>query len=118
MTADDQQTAALALSEFRREVSVSLAEIRGDVRLMLQRGEHSERRVDDLARLITRLDERLDLVERDQVTRAQLDERDQAARAQMDERSRRTIAILALVITVVSILVGAGTAVAIALVNN
>ncbi|TDD90766.1 hypothetical protein [Actinomadura rubrisoli] len=104
MTGD--QDAALALSEFRREVGVSLAELRGDVRLVLQRGEQSERRLDDLARQVAKLDERVDLVERDQVTKPQL-----------DERSRRTIAILALIVTIAAALASTAATVIIAIVN-
>lgn len=101
------QDSALALSEFRREVSVALAEIRGDVRLVLQRGEQSERRMDDLARLVARLDERVDEVERTSVTRADL-----------ETRSGRTIAIIGLIVAATGVLSSTATATVIAMVNQ
>lgn len=98
------QAAELAL--VKSELMVPLTRIEGDVRLVLQRLDSQDKRTDDHALEIRRLDGRLDAVERDQVTRAQ-----------MDERSRRTIQILGLIFTIISIVVGAGITIIIAIVN-
>lgn len=103
----DQESAALALSEFRREISVALAELRGDVRLMLQQGEQRDRRVEDLANGLTALDERLGDLERTAVTRDDL-----------DRRSGRTITILGLVVASTGVVSSTITATVIAIVTN
>jgi uncharacterized protein YlxW (UPF0749 family) len=85
------------LAIVKAELMIPLTEIKGDVRLVLQRLDSVDKRVDDQATEIKRMDARLDAVERDQVTRMQL-----------DERSKKTITILALISTVVTFLVGTG----------
>jgi hypothetical protein len=94
------------LAIVKAELMIPLTEIKGDVRLVLQRLDSVDKRVDDQAAELKRMDSRLDQVERDQVTRMQL-----------DERSRKTIQIITLISTVVSILVGSAITIIIAVVN-
>ncbi len=94
------------LAIVKAELMIPLTEIKGDVRLVLQRLDSVDKRVDDQATELRHMDARLDAVERDQVTRMQL-----------DERSKKTIQIITLISTVVSILVGSAITIVIAIVN-
>lgn len=94
------------LADFRRTTEVSLARIEGNLALLLQRQDQQERRTDTHDTRIGALDNRLDQVERNQVTRAD-----------MDERSRRTIAWLGVVMTIVSVLTATATTIIIAIIN-
>lgn len=85
----------LAISELRRGVDVGLANIEGQLALLCQQNAQHERRADEHARLISELDDRLTLTERDQVTRGHL-----------DSRFRHTVALLGLIVAAASVLVG------------
>lgn len=106
MTSPSLPAQAIELALVKSELMVPLTRIEGDVRLVLQRLDSQDKRVDDHAAELKRIDTRLDQVERDQVTRMQL-----------DERSRKTIQIITLISTVVSILVGSAITIIIAVVN-
>ncbi|MFG2002290.1 hypothetical protein ACGFNU_24370 [Spirillospora sp. NPDC048911] len=103
--------AALALSEFRREVGIGLARIEGDVRLLLQRAETGDRRADALDNKVDGLDGRLDNLERITITRDELDERDKRLQERLDEQARRRLTITAIVLTIVFGALTAGIAV-------
>ncbi|HEX2315868.1 MAG TPA: hypothetical protein VHJ17_19135 [Thermomonospora sp.] len=88
------QTAAveLAISELRRGLEVGMANVEGQIALLHQLQDHHERRVDEHARLLDELGERITAAERDQVTRGQL-----------DTRFRHTVALLGLIVTAASV---------------
>jgi hypothetical protein len=94
------------LAEFRRMTEVSLTRIEGQLALLLQRQDQQERRADAHDARLVVLDNRLDTVERTQVTRED-----------MDKRSARTIAWMGVVVAVVSILTATATTTIIAIVN-
>jgi hypothetical protein len=106
MTMQSLPAQAIELALVKSELMVPLTRIEGDVRLVLQRLDSQDKRVDGHADELKRIDLRLDQVERDQVTRTQL-----------DERSRKTIQIITLISTIVSILVGSAITIVIAIVN-
>lgn len=88
------------------EIRGEMTELRGDVRLILQRLDQADKRAADQARELRRHDERLDALERTAVTKADMD------------RSRtRTMQVLGLIATVLGIAAGAGTNIIIALVT-
>ncbi|MQY08089.1 hypothetical protein [Actinomadura macrotermitis] len=95
MTEEGPITVELALSELRRGFDVRLAELEGRLTLMLQRSELRERQWDAQTRLIDELEARLMIAEREQVTRGQL-----------ETRFRHTVALLSLIATAASVVVG------------
>lgn len=104
MTAPLPQNMELAL--LKGELMLSLTRIEGQLALLIQRQDQQDRRADAHDTRLATLDTRLDLVERTQVTRAD-----------MDERSRRTVAWMGVVMAIVSVLTATGTTVIIAIVN-
>lgn len=102
----ENPTVELALSELRRSVDVGLTEVRGQLALLLQRSDQGDRRADQHEKTIDVLEERLTRMERDTVTHADL-----------DKKSSRTITVLSLIMTGVSIVTAAATAIVIAIVN-
>ncbi|MBA9003725.1 hypothetical protein [Thermomonospora cellulosilytica] len=108
----------LVILEMRGSVDVRLAEIAGHLALLDQRIAATEQRQEDRERAareareaqaqqLARLDERVDALESNVVTRADL-----------NSRWQRTAAALGLLITVIGIVASALTAVIIAIVNN
>lgn len=93
------QAVELAISELRRGLEVGMANVEGQLALLQHLHDHQARRVDEHARLLNELNERLSAAERDQVTRAQL-----------DARFRHTIALLSLLVTAASVVVTAAMA--------
>ncbi|QXJ20648.1 hypothetical protein AGRA3207_001398 [Actinomadura graeca] len=87
-------TMELALSELRRDTDVQLANLEGQLALLLQRNELNELQVRDQARQLGELEDRLSAAERDQVTRGQL-----------DNRFRHTLALLSLIAAIASVAV-------------
>ncbi|WP_214327834.1 hypothetical protein [Nonomuraea sediminis] len=94
---------ALALAKLSEITAVGLAEIKGQIALLLQRADHADWRVDELAKRLdadrganeqraAAVEARLDAVERDQVTRSQL-----------AERTRHIIAIVSVIVTVAGV---------------
>lgn len=104
-----EQDAALALLEGR--VMTALAEIKGDVRLVLQEQKQSSRRVDEIAAEQRRQDERLDQLAQTVITREELEQREGRMREQMAEQARRRIAVMTVVVAVIAIVVSAGISV-------
>jgi hypothetical protein len=94
------------LADIHRVVEVGLTEVRGRLDVILSRLEQQDKRADQHENQIAGLDTRLDTVERTAVTRED-----------MDARGRRTISIVALVVTGIGILVGTLTTVIITLVT-
>lgn len=88
------QTAAieLAISELRRGLEVGMANVEGQIALLHQVQEHTERRMDACTKLLDELSDRLAAAERDQVTRAQL-----------EARFRHAVALLGLIATIASV---------------
>jgi hypothetical protein len=82
----------LAISELRRGLEVGITNMEGQIALLQQLQEQHARRVDEHARLLDDLGERLTATERDQVTQTQL-----------DTRFRHTIALLSLIFTAASV---------------
>jgi hypothetical protein len=100
----------LALSELRRSVDVGLTSVDGKLALLLQRADAQDRRADEQAAELRAHDARLDEVERQAVTRADLDEHDTRRRAEeaqerarADEAARRRLTILGLILTAVGV---------------
>lgn len=96
----------MELALLKSELMLSLTRIEGQLALLIQRQDQQDRRADAHDTRLSTLDSRLDVVERNQVTRAD-----------MEERSRRTVAWMGLVMATVSILTATGTTVIIAIVN-
>ncbi|WP_117199264.1 hypothetical protein [Nocardiopsis sp. TNDT3] len=92
------------LADVRRVVEVGLTAANGRLDVIIERLEQQDKRADQHAAQLATLDTRLDEVERAAVTRED-----------MDARSRRTISIVALVVTGIGILVGTLTTVIITL---
>ncbi len=82
------------------DMMLTLSEIRGDVRLILQRMDQHDKRADGHEAKLDALDKRMDTLEASTVTRAQL-----------EEKSKRTVAIVSVVMTVMSLLVGTGVSI-------
>lgn len=80
--------------DFHRATEVSLARIEGLVALGDQRLEQQEQRVSEAAARLNRHGERLDAVERDQVTRTDL-----------ADRTRQIISVVAALCTAASVVV-------------
>lgn len=92
------------LADIRRSVEVGLTGVNGRLDVIIERLDHHGRRVDQHEEQLTQLDTRLDAVERTAVTRED-----------MDSRGRRTISIVALVVSAIGIVVGTLTTVIITL---
>lgn len=104
----DQQSPGdlhLALAKLSEITAVGLAEIKGQVALLLQRADHADWRVDEIVKRVDadraaavaaaeQLEKRLDAVERDAVTRPQL-----------AERSRHIIGVVSVIVTIISVIV-------------
>lgn len=92
------------LADIRRSVEVGLTGVNGRLDVIIERLDHHGRRVDQHEERIGSLDARLDVVERTAITRQD-----------MDARGRRTISIVALVVTGIGILIATLTTVILAL---
>jgi hypothetical protein len=84
-------------------IELLLADLRSDVRLVLQRMEHGDRRADDHARQLERLDGRVDELERTAAPRAWVEEREA-------ERRRSTLGWMTLAVGASGIIASVGTA--------
>ncbi|MFC6929933.1 hypothetical protein ACFQHO_05980 [Actinomadura yumaensis] len=84
----------LALSELRRGFDVRLANLEGQLALLFQRNELSERQLDAQTRQIGELEDRVGAIQREQVTRGHL-----------DSRFRHTVALLSLIAASASVAV-------------
>ena len=94
------------LADIRRSVEVGLTGVNGRLDVIIERLDHHGRRVDQHEEQLGSLDARLDEVERTAVTRED-----------MDARGRRTISIVALVVTGIGTVIATLTAVILALVT-
>lgn len=114
------------LALLRSELLLPLTELRGDVRLILQRMDQGDARAAEHATELRRLDERADTVERDYVPRAEMtlaladlrSETERKLREQREEQAnkeRNRLTIIALILTAVSIVSGVATSVIIAI---
>lgn len=106
----DQQPGSevqLALAKLSEITAVGLAEIKGQVALLLQRADHADWRVDQLAQrqdadrvaaaaATEQLEKRVDAIERDGVTRPQL-----------AESRRQIIGVVSVIVAVISVVVAA-----------
>jgi len=93
--ADDPLALEMAISELRRSVDVGIARIEGQLALLIQRAEQTDRRADQQAQAIDDLDDRVAKVERDAVTHVDL-----------DKRAQRIIAILGVIVSVAAVILG------------
>ncbi|WP_327587026.1 hypothetical protein OHA25_08445 [Nonomuraea sp. NBC_00507] len=95
----------LALAKLSEITAVGLAEIKGQVALLLQRADHSDWKVEELSRRVEAdrasaaaateaLEKRVDAVERDGVTRPQL-----------AESRRQIIGVVSVIVAVISVIV-------------
>lgn len=105
------------LAQLKSELLLAMAEMRGDTRLILQTLQQHDRRADQQDDRIKSLEAQLAAAERALDQRVDNIERDAVTRSQLEERSKKTIAILAVISTFVSMAVGAGITVIIAIVN-
>jgi len=118
MTPPETARLELAITELRGSMDAALARIEGRLELLVQRAEQADQRAADQAQQLRAQDGRLDTIERTMVTRGELDERDTRAQAQANERSRRTLAVLAIVVTALGIGTSAGTSILIAVITK
>jgi hypothetical protein len=114
------------LADVRRVLEVGLTAANGRLDVILSRLEQQDKRADQHEGQIAGLDTRLDAVERTATTRDETDtikmklgtlETAAVTRADMDARSRKTISIVAVVVTIIVALVGTLTTVVITLVT-
>lgn len=95
----------LAILGMRGSVDVRLTEITGALALLNQRSEAADRRADErekaheermteLAKRITTVDERLDIVERTAVTKTDL-----------DNKGKRTVSVVAVIVSVAGLII-------------
>lgn len=117
MTASDHAPQSTEWAMLRSELLLPLTELRGDVRLILQRMDQGDARAADHAAQLQRLDDRVDALERVAVTCDALQEKLGEQRAQADEQARRRLTIIGLLLTATSIGASTLTAVIIALVG-
>jgi len=106
MTPSETNRLELAITELRGAMDAALARIEGRLDLLVQRAEQSDQRAAEQSDELRRHDERLDRLEREAVTRAD-----------MDRRMSRTIQVLGVIATMLGIAAGAGTNIIIALVT-
>lgn len=94
------------LSDMRRVLEVGLTAVNGRLDVIIERLEQQDKRADLHASQIATLDSRMDAVEKTAVTRED-----------MDARGRRTISIVAIVVTIIVAAVGTLVTVILALVT-
>ncbi|WP_435107781.1 hypothetical protein [Nocardiopsis synnemataformans] len=113
-----------ALADIHRVVEVGLTAVNGRLDVIIERLEHQDRRADQHEAALAVLDTRLDGIDRAMATREDIDrvttrvsalEQTAVTHTDMDARGRRTISIVALVVTGIGILVGTLTTVIITL---
>lgn len=114
----DATPPATELALLRSELLLPLTELRGDVRLILQRMDQQDARAQEHGHQLATLDSRVDVVERTTVTREEMataiaQVRADAAeqRAEDQKRADRRIAIVNVVVAIVAALLGAGVAI-------
>ena len=100
MGGDDSE----GLADIQRSLEVGLIGVHGRLDVIIERLDHHGRRVDQHEEKIGALDSRLDTVEKTAVTRQD-----------MEARAKRTINIVAVVMTGIGILIATLTAVVLAL---
>lgn len=97
----------LAITRLSGSMDAAMARIEGRLELLVQRAEHSDQRADGQDAKIERLDRRADQLEVTRVTRAEL-----------DERFKRTLQVVAILVTLLGSATSAGTAILIAVIGN
>ena len=85
---------ALSLSEMKRSLDVGLTAIRGQLDVILQRLESSDRRADEHAQRLAAQEERLRVVERESVTQGQL-----------SARFKQVVGVVTLLVTIAGVAV-------------
>ncbi|MFD0688921.1 hypothetical protein [Actinomadura fibrosa] len=86
MSEEGLSTIEIALLEMRRDLEVRLTNLEGQLALLHQRNEQSEREASDRAHQVGDIEDRLGTTEREQITRSHL-----------DNRFRHTMALLSLI---------------------
>lgn len=96
---------AMALAKLSEITAVGIAEIKGELALLVQRASHSDWRIDELAKRVDAdraiADTRHDAVEK----RADTIERDAVTRPQLAERTKQIIAIVGLMLTAAGVII-------------
>ncbi|WP_219512697.1 hypothetical protein [Nonomuraea ceibae] len=112
MTDQQPGTIELAVAKLSEITAVGLAEIKGQLALLMQRADHADWRVDQLtqrqdadramhAAEIEALEKRVDAIERDGVTRPQLAE----SRRQLIGIFSVIVAVISVIVTVVGLII-------------
>lgn len=96
---------ALALAKLSEITAVGIAEIKGSLALLVQRADHSDWKIDELAKRVDA--DRAAAEARDATAEQRLDalERDAVTRPQLTERTRQIIAIVGLIATAIGVIV-------------
>ncbi|WP_440063762.1 hypothetical protein [Streptosporangium sp. OZ121] len=96
---------ALALAKLSEITAVGLAEIKGQLALLVQRADHADQLRADLARRVD--EDRAASEARDLAMEARLDivERDAVTRQQLADRTRQIIAIVGLMVTLAGVII-------------
>jgi hypothetical protein len=109
---------ATELALLRSELLLPLTELRGDVRLILQRMDQQDARAQEHGHQLALLDSRVDAVERTTVTREEMTAAIERARADAAEqraedqkRADRRLTIVSIIVAAVGALLGAGVAI-------
>lgn len=103
MTDHPSQDVQLGILNLQNSVDVGFARVEGQLALVIQRADQTDRRLTDHDDELDKLDGRVDAVEKNAVTRADMDAR-QAA-------SARTITI---VVSIVALIISAGVSIGVA----
>lgn len=111
MAGSEQQEVRDALARLERALEVGFARLSGRVDVVIQRLDQQDRRTDDHAQQIVSLDQRLDVVERDAATRAEVQQvRDSAVtHEELERRQAASHRVIAVIMAVLTLVTGVGT---------
>jgi hypothetical protein len=96
---------ALALAKLSEITAVGIAEIKGQLALLVQRADHADQLRADLAKRVD--DDRAASEARDAAMEARLDliERDAVTRPQLADRTKQIIAVVGLMVAIVGVII-------------
>ncbi|MFE3449614.1 hypothetical protein ACFXJ8_11830 [Nonomuraea sp. NPDC059194] len=100
---EQQESVTLALAKLSEITAVGIAEIKGQLALLVQRADHADRRVDELAARQERETQELSDVVAAQDTRLRALENDRAGRAEVNAASGRRAVWISVVIAAVGL---------------
>ncbi len=108
---DQQQEVRDALARLERTAEVGFARLAGRMDVVIERLDQQARRADEHAEQIATLDQRLDAVERDAATRAEVQQvRDTAVtHEELERRQAASHRVIGIIMGVLTLVTGVGT---------